>query len=110
MILRPPHEVRDSEKLEQIKNDMKANSWVGRPILAIDLVDYKQALTGSHRIASATEIELEIPTVTISNELFTQICDECDWDLDMVMRDLNGFYRDLKDYDADMANLLSEDL
>src|SRR5258706_2727338 len=38
---------------------MKENGWQGRPILAIDLGNGIEALTGSHRIAAAQEADLD---------------------------------------------------
>ena len=109
-MIQPLHEVRDQSKFDEIKKSMNVNGWQGRPILAIDMGDHKKALTGSHRIAVANELEIEIPCEIINNDLFNQICEECDWDLDMVTRDLDSFYYDLKDYDADLAELLKQDL
>ena len=108
--IQPLHEVQDIEKFNEIKNSMIKNGWVGRPVVAIDRGDYLQAITGSHRIAVADEIGLDIPCEIISESLFELICQECEWDIDMVMTNLDGFYNDLKDYDDELAKILYQDL
>lgn len=60
MIL-PPHEVEDEEKLAMLIDSMSKNGWVGNPIAAYNSFCGIQALTGSHRIAAAKELDIDIP-------------------------------------------------
>lgn len=104
------HAVKDQEKLNNIAEDMKVNGWNGRAIVVIDCANEGyQALTGTHRINAAIEAGIsEIPCEVISAELFDKICNECDWSLDMIVRDPEMFCSDLSDYDNDLAELLSQ--
>src|SRR5258706_890003 len=57
--VQPPHQVTDSAHFNDLVSSMKENGWQGRPILAIDLGNGIEALTGSHRIAAAQEADLD---------------------------------------------------
>lgn len=63
--IEPPHEVRDRALLAELVADMTARGWQGRPILACDEGVIK-AWTGSHRIAAAAVVGIEVPVVVIS--------------------------------------------
>lgn len=53
-IIIPLHEVTDEAKVEAIAESMRANGWVGRPILVEDEdANETQAFTGTHRLAAA---------------------------------------------------------
>lgn len=72
----PLHEVRDTEKLDSLVASMKKNGWQGRPILAYDIGDGLEALTGSHRIAAAKKAGIEdIPVLKISDDIANYIDD-----------------------------------
>jgi hypothetical protein len=47
--------------------DTMPNGWQGRPILARPAGDGIQALTGSHRIATATYLGLSIPVLLLED-------------------------------------------
>lgn len=68
--IEPPHEVRDPQKLEKIKESMVSAGFEGRPILAFDIGRGAEALTGSHRIRAARQAGLDkIPVVMISDDI-----------------------------------------
>ena len=100
------HEVKDTDKLNSLVTSM-ANGWTGRDILAVDCGDYLQALTGSHRIAAANEVGIEIPVMVID---INELCDNEDMTIDEIMSSLDYFYTILKDYNTDAAELLLKDL
>jgi ParB-like chromosome segregation protein Spo0J len=64
--IHPLHGVRDADKLARLTDAMRAHGWVGRSLLVWthDGESY-QAVTGSHRLAAAKEIDLEVPCTTI---------------------------------------------
>lgn len=50
----PLHEVTDETKVEAIAASMRANGWMGRPILVDDEdANEMRAFTGTHRLAAA---------------------------------------------------------
>ncbi|AGC43271.1 hypothetical protein MYSTI_01940 [Myxococcus stipitatus DSM 14675] len=57
----PRHEVRDAARLERIATSMAVDGWVGRPLLAIG----DQGVTGSHRLAAARRLGVEVPVVVV---------------------------------------------
>lgn len=62
----PLHDVRDSAKLDELAASMRADGWVGRPVLAWgDPSALVQAVTGSHRIAAAMLAEIEVPALVM---------------------------------------------
>jgi hypothetical protein len=66
----PPHEVRDTEKLDSLVASMKKNGWQGRPILAFDVGNGLEALTGTHRLAAAKQAGIEdVPVLKISDDI-----------------------------------------
>ena len=63
----PPHEVRDEQKLEEIKESLKQNGWQGSPLVIWGDDDL---LTGSHRYAAAVDLgwsDSEIPTIDLED-------------------------------------------
>jgi ParB-like chromosome segregation protein Spo0J len=110
----PVHEVRDEAKYETIKASMIANGWQGRPILVVDCGNYYQALTGSHRLAAATDIdkEAEVPfEVPIAIADTDKLYDDSDyWYIDNTLNELDYFVEVLREYDADAADLLDQDI
>lgn len=63
---KPPHDVNDTSKVEEIARSMKEHGWIGPPIV----VDKRQAITGTHRISAAKKVKLnKIPQIDI-RELF----------------------------------------
>ena len=88
------HEVRDADKYDSLVSAMASDGWIGRSILAMDMGDYIQAITGSHRIAAAREAAISVPVLIIEdadiNETFA-----AEWgfaaDDDDRLRVLNDF-------------------
>lgn len=52
----PLHEVHDEAKVDGLVESILANGWQGRPLLAVEWGDGRQALTGTHRLAALVEI------------------------------------------------------
>ena len=67
--IEPPHEVRDQKKLEDLAEKMRTSGWQGRPILAIDLGQGPEALTGSHRIAAAKMAGIDVPVIMVDDDV-----------------------------------------
>jgi ParB-like chromosome segregation protein Spo0J len=57
-----PHPAPSERLLESMRN-----GWIGRPLLARPLGDGLKALTGSHRLASALILGLEVPVLLIED-------------------------------------------
>lgn len=84
----PLHEPTDYKKLNEITASMEIDGWQGQPILVVDMGDYYQAITGSHRIAAAEIagiepamqiIDADIDDATAAElELFTMLIDAKD--------------------------------
>lgn len=65
----PYHDVQDQDKFDALVVDMKANGWVGTPLV----VHNGHLLNGSHRWAAACEVakdnyEFNVPTVELTDE------------------------------------------
>jgi hypothetical protein len=74
--IKPFNAVEDVEKLNSLAASMQKNGWQGRPILAYDIGDGLEALTGSHRIAAAKKAGIEdIPVLKISDDIANYIDD-----------------------------------
>jgi ParB-like chromosome segregation protein Spo0J len=57
----------NANKVAEIAASMKANGWIGRPIIAWnDDGSHWQAFTGSHRIMAAREVEIDVPVFEIT--------------------------------------------
>lgn len=66
--IQPLHEVRDYEKLEQLVQSMETDGWSGRPLLVLTYGDNQYyAMTGSHRLAAAQEVGVEVPCYIIED-------------------------------------------
>jgi hypothetical protein len=72
----PMHEVRDQKKYDKIKESMSKNGWEGRPILVIDQGETSQAMTGSHRVAAAQDLGIDIPVVKIKETDIEKLADD----------------------------------
>jgi len=95
--IEPPHEVRDKEKLVDLVSKMEKDGWQGRPILAVDLGQGPEALTGSHRIAAARIAGIEVPVIMIDSEIGNY--------QDSEERDIRDLMKESAD---DMADWLKE--
>lgn len=66
----PLHDAEDEAKLADLVESMAANGWVGAPVVVITTEDGDpQAITGSHRIAAAREVGIDVPTVDVADLL-----------------------------------------
>lgn len=67
-IILPLHEVTDHAKVESIAESMRANGWIGRPILVEDEdANETQAFTGTHRLAAAELAGIEPEVYSLVN-------------------------------------------
>jgi hypothetical protein len=108
-MIQPVHEVKDADKFNIIKSSMEQNGWQGRPLLVVDMVDYYQAFTGSHRLAAAQEAGIEeIPVAVVD---LNQMCEDYEMTVDDLLSDIEFTYYTLKkEYDQEAAELLYEDI
>lgn len=61
--IKPPHEIDNFAKLENLKSSILKSGWRGPPLI----VNGDQALTGTHRLAAAKQIGLRlVPVVELS--------------------------------------------
>lgn len=60
--LKPLHEVTDRQKLRALTKSMKERGWVGDPVVVDDNL---RGLSGSHRIAAAKQLGLEVPALVV---------------------------------------------
>ena len=74
--IEPPHEVRDAEKLSRLTESMKNGGWQGRPILAYDIGNGPEALTGSHRIMAARNAGLDEIPISLVDSAIGDYADE----------------------------------
>lgn len=58
----------DADKVLALAENMRANGWQGRPVLAYEGAHGTMAATGSHRIAAAEEASIDVPVKFISEE------------------------------------------
>ena len=71
--IRPPHEVRRPAHLRALAARMRAHGWVGRPLLVEHSPAHGyQAWTGSHRIAAAQLVGLDVPIVVVPSRAFAR--------------------------------------
>jgi hypothetical protein len=62
----PLHEVEHMALYEELVCALYRHGWDGRPILAADYGGEICALTGSHRIAAARHVDMDIPVYLVS--------------------------------------------
>lgn len=101
------HEPTNKDHLNELIESMEENGWNGRPLLVVDCGGEYSALTGSHRIAAARKAELdEVPCAIVD-------CGTMFEDNDITVSDLkcpSYIMSLLEEYDADAAELFSEDV
>lgn len=66
--LMKPHSYYDKKHLAEIVQSMESNGWQGRPLLAVEVMENCQAITGTHRLYAACEVLEEVPVYLISEE------------------------------------------
>lgn len=106
----PPHEVRDIDNKNKIKAAMKESGWTGRPILVAEGPNGTQAITGSHRIAVAKELEVDVPVVRIDQEALESFLTEKEIDLDRFIRDRDEINKWLPQIDQNAAELFKAEM
>jgi len=74
----PVNEVRHPRSVERLIKAFLDVGWMGPPILAVDQGNGWQALTGSHRIAAAREIEMKVPVYYVDSELLEKFNEHSD--------------------------------
>lgn len=68
MTIKPLHTAEDAAKIDAIAESMRANGWVGNPILVDDEDSNEpQAFTGSHRIAAAEIAGIEVEVYSLAD-------------------------------------------
>jgi len=98
-LIKPAHEVRDTEKLATLVEAMESGGWSGRSILAYRYAGTVCALTGSHRIAAARAACLdEIPVLVIEDEM---VGDDSSSDILRDLCDLTCLAETLRDLDVE---------
>lgn len=61
-----PHDVTDESKTNTIAESLERDGWLGRSVLVIDMGGTYRALTGSHRIAAAARVGVDVPCLVIN--------------------------------------------
>lgn len=69
----PPHGVVDDAKLHRLIESMERDGWTGRPIVAQAVGDGYAAWTGSHRLAAANKLDIEVPVVLVPEEAIDRL-------------------------------------
>lgn len=65
-----PHGATDEAKLDQLTESMRRDGWIGAPVVVVYRDDADPlAVTGSHRIAAAREVGIDVPTVRLADLL-----------------------------------------
>ena len=108
--IRPLNRVEDKKKFEALVKGMARDGWTGRPVLVWKNGKKNQALTGSHRIAAARKVGIDVPVVFVSNDaakwedpngMFTTFQDAIDDQRQSSFLDKAG--------DAKAANLMAQE-
>lgn len=79
------HGVQDATKFEALIASMRINGWQGRPLLVVAEGRGFVALTGSHRLAAAVELDLDVPCLVINTDDYEG--DEWEWSCIMDAHD-----------------------
>jgi hypothetical protein len=90
----------DINKVNNIKESIKANGWTGRKILIQDLGNEYRALTGSHRLEALSEL---LKGTDCEYELATNL------DCFEVITDLNDIYSYTTTYGYDFTDCQDDD-
>ena len=68
--IQPWHNVEDEAKLARLISAMSTMGWAGPPIVVINRDDADPiAINGSHRIAAAREVGIEVPAIGLDDLL-----------------------------------------
>ena len=68
----PLHELRSSQHLQDLVDDMRENGWRGRPLLVIERAEDYLAWTGSHRLAAAKDARIiSVPCYVLAESELT---------------------------------------
>ena len=78
------HKADDAAKVINIADSMAANGWMGRAVIMVDCGDHQVALTGTHRLAAASQIGINPDLIYLPDDLtfddFELLTDACDDD------------------------------
>ena len=70
------HGVKDKAKLDRLVVDMQKNGWRGDPLLVFDNGNGVYALNGSHRIAAARQVGIDVPVIYADDSRFITALDD----------------------------------
>lgn len=68
--IRPPHGVTRPEHLRALVDSMRKRGWFGRPLLVERNAHGVQSWTGSHRLAAAAVLGIDVPVIVIPTTAF----------------------------------------
>lgn len=78
------HKAEDAQKIINIADSMATNGWMGRAVIMVDCGDHQVALTGTHRLAAASQIGINPALIYLPDDLtsddFDLLDDACDDD------------------------------
>jgi hypothetical protein len=66
--LKPINGIEDRQKFNKLVQSMSTNGWQGRPILVYQDMGKAKAITGSHRIAAARKLGLDVPVLYVNKD------------------------------------------
>ena len=106
----PPHEVRDVANKAAILSSMAEHGWRGRPVLVAEGPNGTQAITGSHRVAAAKELGLDVPVFRIDQDSLELFLEEKDMNLDEFIQDRDSIAQWLPEIDQQAASIFMAEL
>jgi len=108
--LLPLHEVRTLAKVARLARSMRAEGWIDRPLLGHRRDDgMVQLWTGSHRVAAASLVGIDIPVAVIPSEALFAARESASWSLrEDRPRDPETIYCDLEDW-PEVVELLAQE-
>jgi ParB-like chromosome segregation protein Spo0J len=68
----PRQDALDSDKVARLTEDMEQRGYCGRPLLVVDYGDHYRAITGSHRLAAASSLGIDVPCLVIEYNSTTE--------------------------------------
>lgn len=79
------HGVKDKAKLDRLVVDMQKNGWRGDPLLVFDNGNGAYALNGSHRIAAARQVGIDVPVMYVDDSRFITALDDAGFTFDDII-------------------------
>lgn len=81
----PLHGIVDKNKFEALKNSMELKGWNGLVLVVLDRGNEYHAINGSHRLAAAKELEIDVPVLILNeNDLYNYISDNTDYQFEDI--------------------------